>query len=120
MLIQCDDAPGPFRWSLRNSIVLCCGAFMSAPQDRLLTPTDLINVGLSHELVHRMGTLYTLPVPSQTMRFGLARGALHDVESFAFSLGVTVTGIDAYVATLAAPGVSDEYIGVRGLMGSAT
>ena len=103
MLIQYDDASAPIRWSLRNNIVLCCGAFMSAPQDRPLTPTDHINVGLSHELVHRMGTLYTLPVPSQTMRFGLARGALHDVESFASSLGVTVAGIDAYVATLAAP-----------------
>jgi len=67
-----------------------------------------------------MGTLYTLPVPSQTMRSSLARGASHDVESFASSLGVTVTGLDAYVATLAAPGVGAEYMGVRGLMGNAT
>ena len=116
MVVQLDDAPTPFRWSLKNSVVLCSGFFDAAPRDRPLTPADLVAAGLLQELVDRMGPVWTLPSPNEKMRACIARDSLRDVEAFASRLGVTVTGIEAWVATFPAPGAGAEFIGLRGLM----
>lgn len=120
LLVQYDDAAAPFRWSLRNSIVLCAGAFAMAPSDRALTPADLIDVGLSSELVDRLGPVWMLPMPGASTRASIARIKLRDVEAFAQRLGVTVTGIEAYAATLPAPGDTPDFIGLRGLLHAVT
>ncbi len=115
LLVQSDDASLPFRWSLRSAVILCCGAFMQLPQNRRHTAADLRAVGFSSELVERMGPVLTLPSPSAATRAMLARGAVHDVEVFAASLGVRIEGIDRFVQSLEAPDSSPHYVGVRGL-----
>ena len=116
MVVQYDDARVPFRFTLWNSIVLCAGAFSMAPANRPLTPTDLLDVGLTRELVDRMGPVWMLPTPGHTRRASIAREALRDVEAFALRLGVTVTGIEAFVAAQPSPDVSRDYIGLRGFL----
>lgn len=116
MLVQSDDASIPFRWSLRNAVVLCSGAFMQLPQDRPHSPADLVRVGLLPELVDRIGPVMTLPSPSAATRRTLAFGAVQDIAEFAETLGVRITGVDAFVATLPAPGFSHHYVSIRGFM----
>jgi len=116
LLVQSDDSSLPFRWSLQSAVILCSGAFMQLPQDRRHTAADLCSVGFLPELVERMGPVLTLPSPSAATRAMLARSAVHDVEAFAESFGVRIDGIDGYLATLEAPGVTPHYLGVRGLM----
>lgn len=115
ILVHYEDAAHPFRWSLQRSVVLCAGAFAMLPDASRMSAADLLRVGLSPELVDRMGAIIALPVPSPSTRATLARTALHDVEAFAASLGVRVTGVDGFLATLPAPGPDAPFIGVRGL-----
>jgi hypothetical protein len=49
------------------------------------------------------------------VRATLARHALADLVAFAAHLDVEVTGIEAFVRELPAPGDSERYVGVRGL-----
>jgi len=115
VLVDYDDAQHAFRWSLKNSVVICAGAFAMLPDSSLATPADLVRVGLSPEFVDRMGPILSLPSPSAATRSVLARSMATEAMRFASRLGVTVTGIDALVASLPAPGPHAPYIGVRGL-----
>ena len=57
MVVQDDDARVPFRFTLRKSTVLCADAFSMAPANRPVTPTNLVDVGKTRELVDRMGSV---------------------------------------------------------------
>ena len=114
MLVHYENASAPFRFSLRRSIVICSGAFAMLPPDALVTPKALVAIGLMPELIDRMGPIVALPLPSAAVRATLARSALADLVAFAAHLDVEVTGIDAFVDGLPAPGDTDRYIGVRG------
>ena len=100
----------------QDSIVHCAGAFNMAPANCPLTPTDLVDVGLTRELVDRMGSVWMLPTPGHARRASIAREALRDVEAFALRFGVTVTGTEEFVATQPAPEISRDYIGLRGFL----
>ena len=115
LLVQFEDASRPFRWSCKRSVIVCAGAFTMVPDTNQMSAADLVRVGLSPEIVDRMGPIIAMPAPSHTTRAHLARTALHDVERFAASLGVGLTGVDGFLATLPAPGPEAPYVGVRGL-----
>lgn len=116
VLVSYDLASESFRWSLRRSIVISAGAFSMLPADALVTPADLVRVGMMSELVDRMGAIITLPAPSSSVRASLARGALADIDAFAKRLDVHVTGVEAFVRTLPPPGTGAPYVGTRGLV----
>ena len=114
LLVQSEDAYVPFRWSLRSAIVICSGAFMQLPQDLPHTAADLVRVGLLPELVDRLGPVLTLGSPSAATRRAIAAGAVQNITDFAESLGVRITGVTAFVATMEAPGLSPHYVSIRG------
>ena len=120
MLVNYDRAGASFRYSLRQSIVICAGAFSMLPPDQPVTPSALVSVGLMQELVDRMGTIITLPVPSSAVRVSLAREVLDGITAFAQHLDVQVTGSDTFLRTLPPPGSDAPYIGLRGLQNFVT
>lgn len=115
LIVNYDSGSTSLRWSLRSSVVICAGAFAMLPPDQLVTPKSLVDIGLMPELVDRMGPIVSLPLPSASVRATLARTALADLTAFAAHLDVEVTGIDAFVRGLPAPGDTARYVGVRGL-----
>lgn len=104
-----------FRWSLQRSVVICAGAFAMLPSDRDLTPADLVSVGLMPELVDRMGGIFRLPAPSGAVRAAVAQTALVELQAFAATLGVRVTGLEAFAQRFSAPDGTAPYVGLRGL-----
>lgn len=111
-----DDVDGVVRWSLRTSMVLCAGAFGMLSHDAPMTPSLLASVGLSDELLDRMGSVVSLPQPSAEARRHLASASVDDMLDFALALDVEIEGVDELVANLPAPGAPDApYRGVRGL-----
>lgn len=116
LLVHSEDASVPFRWSLRNAVVIGSGAFMQLPQDRPHTPADLVRVGFLEELVDRIGPVLTLASPSAAARSTITAGAVQDLAEFAGTLGVRITGVHAFVATLPAPEASQHYVSIRGFI----
>ena len=111
-----DDVDGTVRWSLADSIVICAGAFPMFGPAEVITPASLRGVGLTGELIDRLGVVLTLPQPSAAARKQLATVAAADMVAFARRLDVEVEGLDALISTLPAPGSPEApYLGVRGL-----
>jgi ATP-dependent protease Clp ATPase subunit len=115
MLVHYENATAPFRFSLRRSIIICAGAFAMLPPGTRVTPQALVGIGFMPELIDRMGPIVTLPQSSAAVRASLAHSALADLVAFASHLDVDVTGINAFVRALPAPGDTDRYVGIRGL-----
>lgn len=111
-----DDVDGVVRWSLAKSIVICAGAFPMFSQAEVITPSALLGIGFTGELVDRLGVILTLPQPSAGARRNIASNAAAEMLDFARTLDVEVRGIETFIATLPAPGSDGaDYVGVRGL-----
>jgi len=115
MVVHYDDGSQPFRWSLKRSVVVCAGAFAMLQAQDTVSSSDLVRVGLSSELVDRMGPIIRLPPPGANARAYLAHRRVANVRFFASLFGVSITGVDAFVGSLPAPGSDAPFIGVRGL-----
>ncbi|HYW50752.1 MAG TPA: AAA family ATPase [Gemmatimonadaceae bacterium] len=115
IVVHYDDGSQPFRWSLKRSVVVCAGAFAMLEDRGTVSSSDLVRVGLSAELVDRMGPIIRLPPPGATARAYLAHRCIANVRFFASLFGVSITGVDALVGGMPAPGLEAPFVGVRGL-----
>ena len=114
--MRLDDVDGVVRLSLAQAIVVGAGAFPMFAPTEAVTPSGLVRVGFTAELVDRLGVILTLPQPSAAARHQLAAVAATEMLDFARSLDVDVQGLDALITSLPAPGADGAaYIGVRGL-----
>lgn len=115
IVVHYDDGSQPFRWSLKRSVVVCAGAFAMLQAQDTVSSSDLVRVGLSGELVDRMGPIIRLPPPGVNARAYLAHRRVASVQFFASLFDVSITGVDALVRALPAPGPHAPFVGVRGL-----
>jgi hypothetical protein len=111
-----DDVDGTVRWSLAKSIVIAAGAFPMLDHTTGITPTSLLRVGFSPEMIDRLGVVFVLPQPSAAARLQIAGVAATEMLDFAHALDINVQGIDDFIATLPAPDCGTApYVGIRGL-----